>query len=127
MRSLSFTDDDFDGQVVDGLESLRQRVVQRLYIWWGTWFIRMRYGTRWTQYILGTPGVDIVSIAQQEITSTILDNDEVTAVENVQVEFVSETRTLKYSADVLSIHGRMSISESIFEPATPVEPAPVVP
>ena len=108
MRTWSVTqlteDDapDLDGRVVDDLESLRQRIEQRLHFPQGSWQLNPE---------LGTPrllGRHTERVAASVITNTILEEGgtEVVAVERVTVRLNHDTRELRYSAQVRTIYGR---------------------
>ena len=112
MRTLSATqqtDDspmDLDNQVVDGIESLRQRTDQRLKFRIGEWDLDRRRGT---ESVLGheyTP-----DLAASVLTAAIRDEggDEVTGVE-VEIDYNRTSRILFYSAQVASIYGPMTIT-----------------
>ena len=116
MRTLSATPpatgegpDDLDLRVVDQLEALRQRVVQRLRFRAGTWALDTRRGT---DSVLGhgiTP-----ELAGAIISRAIRDEggDEVTDVTDVVVGLDHDTRVATYQARVSSIYGEMRLSGS---------------
>ena len=111
MRTLSATrttpdgTDDLDNQVVDSLESLRQRIAQRLRFPAGTWELDTRQGT---PSVLGYTFT--LQLAASVLTRAIQDEggDEVTGVE-VRVSYVRGTRTMVYHAEVASIYGPMTM------------------
>lgn len=98
--------DDLDGQLVDGLESLRQRIVQRIRFPLGQWFVDTRRGT------LPLLGYNEPSVPAGIITATILDEGgaEVVSVENVVVGFDQATRAMTYTAQVRTVYGDATIS-----------------
>ena len=91
--------DDIGTVVVDGIESLRQRIVQRLRFTVGEWWYDNRRGT---DRIVGTQTP--AQVAAGVLTDAIRDEggSEVTDVRNV--EAVLERRTLTYSAVVITIY-----------------------
>lgn len=97
---------DLDGLVVDGLESLRQRIVQRLRFPLGTWSLDTRRGT---ESVLGH-GVP-ADVAALRLTDAIRDEgrDEVTGIAEVTPVLDHETRVLGYSVVVESIYGPMTV------------------
>ena len=112
MRTLSATQQtedsptDLDNQVVDGIESLRQRLDQRLKFMLGEWDLDRRRGT---ESVLGheyTP-----DLAASVLTAAIRDEggDEVTGVD-AEIDYSRTTRIWYYSAQVASIYGPMTIT-----------------
>ena len=98
---------DFVGAVVDGLESLRQRILQRLLFWEGTWFLDIRQGIDY-DLILGQPDVRLAAVV---ITEAIRDEggDEVIEVTQVRAELERGTRVLLYSCVVKTIYGPLEL------------------
>ena len=98
---------DLDDRIVDGLEALRQRIVQRL---------RFPRGTSPFDLAAGTTNVTghriTVPLAARAISDAIRDEgaDEVLAVTDVIADLDRPTRQLRYSASVSSIHGPIPIS-----------------
>lgn len=111
MRTLSFPLElDGNGEllVINGLEALRQKIVQRLSLFKGTWIIDTNAGVPYLQEILKKP-VDpglVASILGNEI----LKEDDVLSLGNVSVELDPDTRQFDYAAVVNSIYGSMEIS-----------------
>ena len=98
---------DLDGRVVDGLESLRQRIGQRLRFPRGTWLFNPDAGT---DSLSGhRVGPQIVAAV---ITDAITDEggDEVVAVADVNVDFDADSRRMTYTATVVSVYGTMVLS-----------------
>lgn len=102
---------DLDGRVVDGLESLRQRIEQRLRFPRGTWLLDLNAGT---DSVLGH---DVTApLAESVMTAAILEEggDEVRVVEDVSVALDHETRVLTYSAQVVSVYGSVRVFATVF-------------
>ena len=97
---------DLDGLVVDGIESLRQRVAQRLRFPLGTWHLDTRRGT---PSVLGH-GFPPALVAST-INATIRDEgrEEITEITDERVELDQETRVLTYVSTVQSIYGPMDV------------------
>ena len=93
---------DIDGSVVDNLESLRQRVDQRLRFPLGTWALDLSLGT---PSILGHQATD--ALAARVIVDTVREEaeDEILDVTDVVVNLNHDTRVMRYSLRVVSIHG----------------------
>ena len=87
--------DDLDNLIVDDLESLRQRVVQRLRFPIGTWQLDTRRGTESTLGHGITP-----ALAASIISDAIRDEGgaEITSIANVVALLDRGTRTFTYSA-----------------------------
>ena len=83
MRTLSVTDTDaerdIDGLIIEGLESLRQRVVQAILFQFGDWFADTRRGLPYRR-IIGHETTQ--ALAARAITQAIVDEgqEEVTGV-----------------------------------------------
>ena len=106
MITLGVTSGDLDGSIADGLDSLRQRIKQRLLFAEGEWSLNPEDGT---PSLLGFRGA--ARVAAAVITDAIIDEggDEVIDVTDVTIRQDGETRTLNYSADVLTVFGPASI------------------
>ena len=112
MRTISVTVDaagipDLDGQVVDDLESLRQRIVQRLQFGRGTWALD---ATRGTVSVLGHDLT--IALAQAVLVDAIREEGsfEVIGVPESAAQLDRETRVLRFSARVQTIYGPMDMS-----------------
>ena len=96
---------DLDNTVVDNLESLRQRITQRLRFQIGTWELDARKGT---DSVLGfeyTP-----DLAAAVLSGAIRDEgaDEVTGPPSVETR-LDRDRVLHYEATVPTIYGDMTV------------------
>ena len=102
MITLGVTNGDLDGTLVDGLDSLRQRIGQRLLFAEGEWSLQPEAGT---PSLLGLRSA--ARVAASVITEAILDEgaDEAIDVTDVTVSQDGETRALTYSAEVLTVYG----------------------
>ena len=116
MRTLGATDGDLDFTLIDGIESLRQRLVQRLLFWRGEWFLDTSQGVPYLPSVLGRQGS--LTLLRQVITAYIEVDDEVTGVRNIEIEFRPTDRRAGYRADVDTIHGTIEQ----FEVVTPTLP-----
>lgn len=92
---------------VSELEALRQKILQRLRLFLGEWFLDTTRGVPYFQNILGE-NVN-PSIATQILTNEIAKEDEITAVKNVQYTFDRITRNFTYSATVSSVWGSTQV------------------
>ena len=113
MRTLAVTADpetgvaDLDGGVADGIESLRQRVEQRLAFRRGTWTLDPRAGT---DRIIGR-GIS-ARLAAQRLTAAIRDEGgpEIVAMRDVTFRLDADTRRLHYSAVAVTIYGDLPLA-----------------
>ena len=110
MITLGVTNGDLDGTLVDGLTSLRQRIEQRLLFPLGEWSLNPDAGT---PSLLGFRGA--AQVAAAVLSDTIVDEggEEVVDVVDVVVEQDSETRTLSYSATVLTVYGSTTLNGQV--------------
>ena len=97
---------DLDWTVVDGLEAVRQAVVQRLRFWFGTWFLNAARGVPY-RTILGS--VADTGLAARTITDAIRAVGDVTEVLDVQFVLDQSSREASYSARVKTVYGEMSV------------------
>ena len=102
-------DGDITLEIVDGLESVRQRVTQRLRMFRGEYYLDTRQGVPYIDDILKHNYDE--ALANRVITDTILSVQDVTGVTDISLSFVSATRELTYNANVQTIFGNMSISQ----------------
>ena len=96
--------DDITNFVVEGLESLRQRLKQRLAFRSGEWELDTRAGT---QSVLGH--TNTLDVAAGILSAAILDEggSEVTGIESVTVRLGTD-RVMRYTATVNTIYGTMT-------------------
>ena len=113
MRTLSVTDNDLDFTIADGIESVMQRVVQRLKWWRGEWFLAVTGGLPYLPTILGE-GVELRAV-ERLITGTIESVTGVVRVEDISITLDTTKRSLSYSADVITDYGNAPIVAR-FEP-----------
>ena len=94
--------------IIDGLESLRQRVVQRLGLIQGEWFLATDQGIPYIQEIYQRPfDLGLVSTI---LTAAIRSVERVTGVSDVRVTINPDTRQFSYSATVSSTEGETEVS-----------------
>ena len=89
--------------IAEGLEAVRQRVIQRLRLHRGEAFLAANVGVPWHQEILGQSGAS--GLANQIITDEILGVRDVTGVSNVVISLDRSTRRLRFTAEVDTVHG----------------------
>ena len=101
--------DDLDGRVVDGIEALRQRIVQRIRFRIRTWFLQRNEGLDYN-LILGHR--ISAALAATALNQTILTEggDEVTGLDDVQYSIERDSRTFRYSVMVRTIYGDMPLT-----------------
>ena len=99
---------DIENRTVDGLESVRQRVVQRLQFWSRQWFLNESQGVPYTPDILGHQ-FDI-SLAKQALVAEILTVADVTNVRDVEAALDAATRRFSFAANVDTVYGATSVS-----------------
>ena len=97
--------------VADGVESVRQLVIQRLRLHRGEWFLQADRGLPWaaeSQSLLRNP-----ALIQALIADEILQVSDVIGVSNVRLLYDRATRRLSLSLDIATRFGPMSIAEGI--------------
>ena len=102
MRTFNADTGDLSFAVIDELDSVMQRVAQRLRFRLGEWFLRDDRGTDYDP-ILGSYGVDDLAIAA--FTAEAASVDEVNAVTDVRYSLNNETRIFRYTANVQTPYG----------------------
>lgn len=85
-----------------GAEALRQKVVHRLKLFKGEWFLDISRGVPYFQNILGE-NISL-SLATQILTNEIKKEPEVVDVQNISFNFDSTRRTYGYTATIISIY-----------------------
>ena len=103
--------DDLNNQIIDGIESVRQRVVQRLRFRARSWFINLQKGVPYTPQVFGHQTT--LPIATATITAAIKEVPDVTDVLDVDSTLDPDTRRMTYSATVHTIFGNFSMSEEV--------------
>ena len=97
-----------DLEVVDGLESVRQRVIESLQTWAGEWYLDRETGVRYRPDIFSRP--TSVGLAGAVVSDKIRSIDGVSGVTGVTVEIDPATRRMTYAASGQSpfgpLHGR---------------------
>ena len=102
--------DDLDGQIVDGIEALRQRIVQAIRFRIGTWDFARREGLDY-DLLIGHRIPPEIAAAALNATIRKEGRDEVTGLRNVRFSLESSNRVFSYSVTVDTIYGPMQISE----------------
>lgn len=95
-------------EIVDGLESVRQRVILRLQFWFKSWFLDQRKGVPYREDILGHAFDE--SLARSVLIAQMLDVADVTAVRELELSVNGVTRVLSISATVDTIYGPVAAS-----------------
>ena len=102
MRTISSTGGDLSFKVLDGQDSVRQRLVQHLLFRLGEWYLDTSLGLP-DEELIG----QLVTRAPVEavITRFSLEVEDVTGVSDVTVDFDPNTRITKYFQRVSTIFG----------------------
>ncbi len=85
MLTLNAPTTDINFTLVDGLDSVRQRVRQRLLFLFGEWFLQTQSGVPHLQEVLGNP--NDLALIRRVITEHIIAVEDVTGVQDVEVSF----------------------------------------
>ena len=101
---------DLDNTVVDGIDSLAQRIEQRLRFLLGTWQLDTRKGT---PSVLGrefTP-----ELAGTVISGAVRDEggSEINEITDVRTSLDRATRTMRYTVTAKTIYGSMTVSGTV--------------
>lgn len=87
---------------VSDAEALRQKIIHRLKLFKGEWFLDSSEGVPYFQNILGQ-NISL-SLATQILTNEIKKEAEVVDVQNISFNFDSTARTYGYTATIVSIY-----------------------
>ena len=103
--------DDLDpaALVIDGLDSVRQRVRQRLRFFRGEWFLDTTLGVPYFQNIFVRPAT--LELALSTLVDAIQDVEDVVSVRDVTGDIDPETRRFTFVATVETAFGRMDVEE----------------
>lgn len=102
---------DLDNTVLDGIESVRQRVHQRVRFWSGTWFLDTNAGVPYLRDVLGHQ--ISLPLATSAITRAIRGVPDVTGVSDVESRIEAAERRLYYSATVQTVFGDMPVESTL--------------
>lgn len=99
--------DDLDNRIVDGVESLRQRLTQRLRFLLGEWDLDTRKGTESVIGFEYTP-----TLAAAVISDAIQDEggEELTGAPVITMNLDRDTRQFTFTATVPTIYGDMALA-----------------
>ena len=98
-------------ELVDGVESVRQRVSQRLQMFRGEYYLDTRAGVPYIDDILRHNFDEELAI--RVISDSILDVTDVTGVSDVVLSYDADSRTLTFSATIQTLFGRTSVGGAI--------------
>ena len=102
---------DIDLTAVDGLESVRQRIHQRLLMQRGEYYLDTRAGVPYVSDILRYNYDE--NLARRVIEEAILSVQDVDTVYNIQIDFNSSTRRLTFSCNVRTDFGETVLASTI--------------
>ena len=112
MRTISAVDDLGPGFVVqDGLQAVRQRVVQRLRFAAGEWFLDAEAGIPFIDALPARPDGDVLTA--QLIASEVFRIEDVTAVTVERADLDQATRRLHLEITVETVDGVVTIAEVV--------------
>lgn len=121
---FGYGDADF---ISDSAQTVAQKVVQRLRLWEGEWFLDVTAGTPWKARVLGRKySKNIVQIIKQRIEET----EGVQSVSSLDVSFEGNSRNLKINAHIMTEWGGAIVSVGNEPPSdvpTPTPPPPPPP
>lgn len=110
MRTLGATAGDVDLTVVDGIESVRQRVEQRLRFWSATWFANQRAGVPYLGDVFLTRQDG--ALARRAVTDAVLSVPDVTGVRDIETELTADRRW-RYHAVADTVYGPMDVDQVV--------------
>ena len=102
---------DLANTLADGLESVRQRVSQRLRFRAREWLLDLTKGTPYDPQVFGH--ATTLSIATQTLTQAIRTVPDVTGVIGVESSINHETRRMNYFARVNTRYGSFEVTEPV--------------
>ena len=104
--------DDLDNQIVDGIESLRQRVKQAILFRFRTW---MMDRTRGLNYDLILGHRTTAALAASTLSNAIREEGgaEVTGLVNPSFRLDHDRRQFFYSVTINTVYGSMAVTEAV--------------
>jgi len=117
VRALGAANRDIDFTLVDGIESVSQRVLQRVQFWLADWFLDTSGGVPYNRDVLGND-LDL-ALSERAISDQIRAVPDVIAVEDAKVEYDSQTRALTYSSRVRTEFGVLALRGPAAYPVAP--------
>lgn len=97
-----------DLELADGLEDIRQRVIERLRFWRGEWYLDLTDGVPYLQDVFTRPIT--ADLSARIITEQIRSVRGVTGVRDVVAELQTVDRRLIYSAIVDTVYGTTQVT-----------------
>lgn len=92
--------------LADSVEAVAQRVLTRLRLWVGEWFLDVTSGTDYQNAILG---VDKKETAGPEIQDRILNTPGVSSIDEFESNFDENSRKASFSAKISTIYGETEL------------------
>lgn len=114
-----------DLEFVQGLEGLRQRVVQRIRFFLGEWFLDRAAGTPYQRDVLVRP--ISIGLSLTAISHAIRSVEGVRGVSDIEGEIDRTTRTLDFRCRVESDYGTLLIAEMVAAGYAGTDETPLVP
>lgn len=102
---------DLDGVLADGIESVRQRVRQRIQFLAGEWVFDANAGIPYLPQVLGNP--QSLGLAQQTIVDGVRTVPDVVSVQGADLRRDNDTRVLHVTLDILTIYGQLQLQSPI--------------
>lgn len=112
MRDLAF---DFDtyrdvhkgGIMATGIDAIRQRIILKLSIWRGEWFLDTDVGMPYVQELIGKRGTH--ELLRRVVKGKIENTDGVVEVTKISLSIDAKSRHVKIECDILTTYGRLQI------------------
>lgn len=112
MKDLLFDFDNYrdvagHGVMATGVDVIRQRIMLKLMIWQGEWFLDTEIGMPYVQELIGKRGT--LDLLRRVVKKKIEDTDGVIEVTRISINLDAKTRNASINCDILTRHGRIEI------------------
>ena len=123
MRTIGSQDGDIQFAIVDGIDSVSQRLTQRLRFIRGEWFLRKRRGIPYLTDLLGLP--ENRPLVHQIIARESLDVADVLEVVSIDINFDSAIRDQTIKVRVRSVFGEVEVTTAVLEDVHTIPSVPL--
>ena len=94
--------------LVEGLEAVRQRALQRMHFLRGEWFLEANEGVAYLEAVFTQPALS--GVASQVVAAELLKIREVTQVTELEETLDPATRRLRVSARLQTVYGETNVA-----------------
>ena len=113
MLTINSTGADITNEIVDGLDSARQRIEQHMLYWLRTWFLNARGGVPYETILKHNISDEVF---RRIITDAILEVEDADSVEDVIITRNRQERSISFQARVITPFGEVRIEPEMDAP-----------